>query len=95
VEPDGAALAPVTLKYGAGEATELEGFQIIDDKTVQFTLARPNAPFLAWAVRATRPDQQCDPPLTQQDLERISGCYPMVICFLQGWSKLMRSWVCQ
>jgi len=38
----------------AGEATELEGFQTLDDKTVQFTLTRPNAPFLAWAVSALK-----------------------------------------
>jgi peptide/nickel transport system substrate-binding protein len=41
-------------KVIAGEATELEGFQIVDDKTVQFTLTRPNAPFLAWAVSALK-----------------------------------------
>jgi peptide/nickel transport system substrate-binding protein len=38
----------------AGEATELEGFQIIDDKTVEFKLNQPNAPFLAWAVSALK-----------------------------------------
>lgn len=37
-------------KVIAGEATELEGFKIIDDKTVQFKLNQPNAPFLAWAI---------------------------------------------
>jgi peptide/nickel transport system substrate-binding protein len=38
----------------AGEATELEGFQVIDDKTVEFKLNQPNAPFLAWAVSALK-----------------------------------------
>ena len=38
----------------AGEATELEGFQVIDEKTVQFKLNQPNAPFLAWAVSALK-----------------------------------------
>jgi peptide/nickel transport system substrate-binding protein len=37
-------------KVIAGEATELEGFKVIDDKTVEFKLNQPNAPFLAWAV---------------------------------------------
>jgi peptide/nickel transport system substrate-binding protein len=37
-------------KVIAGEATSLEGFKIIDDKTVQFKLNQPNAPFLAWAI---------------------------------------------
>ena len=40
-------------KVIAGEATELEGFKIIDDKTVEFKLNAPNAPFLAWAVSAS------------------------------------------
>jgi peptide/nickel transport system substrate-binding protein len=34
----------------AGEATELEGFQVIDDKTVQFKLNQPNAAFLAYQI---------------------------------------------
>ncbi|MFZ5916480.1 MAG: ABC transporter substrate-binding protein [Chloroflexota bacterium] len=38
-------------KVIAGEATELEGFQVIDDKTVQFKLNQPNASFLAYAIR--------------------------------------------
>jgi peptide/nickel transport system substrate-binding protein len=37
-------------KVIAGEATELEGFKVIDDKTVQFKLNAPNAAFLAYAV---------------------------------------------
>jgi peptide/nickel transport system substrate-binding protein len=37
-------------KVIAGEADSLEGFKIIDDKTVQFKLNEPNAPFLAWAI---------------------------------------------
>ena len=41
-------------KVIAGEATELEGFKIIDPKTVQFKLNQPNAPFLAWAVSALK-----------------------------------------
>jgi peptide/nickel transport system substrate-binding protein len=41
-------------KVIAGEATDLEGFQVLDDKTVQFKLTRPNAPFLAWAVSALK-----------------------------------------
>ena len=38
----------------AGEADDLEGFQVLDDSTVQFQLTRPNAPFLAWAVSALK-----------------------------------------
>jgi len=38
----------------AGEADDLEGFQVIDDKTVQFKLEQPNAPFLAWAISALK-----------------------------------------
>ena len=41
-------------KVIAGEADSLEGFQILDDHTVQFKLTRPNAPFLAWAVSAVK-----------------------------------------
>ncbi len=41
-------------KVIAGEATELEGFKVIDDKTVQFQLTQPNAPFLAWAVSSLK-----------------------------------------
>jgi peptide/nickel transport system substrate-binding protein len=37
-------------KVIAGEATSLEGFKIIDDKTVQFKLNKPNAAFLAMGV---------------------------------------------
>lgn len=37
-------------KVIAGEATSLEGFKIIDAKTVQFKLNKPNAPFLATAI---------------------------------------------
>jgi len=37
-------------KMIAGEATTLEGFKVIDDKTVQFKLNEPNAPFLARAI---------------------------------------------
>ncbi len=37
-------------KVIAGDVTSLEGFQIIDAKTVQFKLNKPNAPFLATAI---------------------------------------------
>ncbi len=34
----------------AGEATTLEGFQVLDERTVQFKLEEPNAAFLASAI---------------------------------------------
>jgi peptide/nickel transport system substrate-binding protein len=38
-------------KVIAGEATDLEGFKIIDDKTVQFKLNKPDAAFLAYSIK--------------------------------------------